>query len=127
MVMPAIGCLTVVMLVHRNPAVVIMVMVFIDADLRCAMLRLVDCPCRNRNAHAKRQPHKGKEAQEMADGMIHLVLLNGGAHNINPLLDMSQANEPAVDFFPVEIDHESIDIFRRRSAIIHVEGMFIHI
>jgi hypothetical protein len=56
MVMPSIRRVAVIMLVHGNAAIIAMMVMFIDANLRRAMRRIVDCPCRNRNAHAKRQP-----------------------------------------------------------------------
>lgn len=65
MVMPAIGCvapiLIGVMFLNRNPAISFMMMVFIDANLNCAMLRLVHRPSRYRRNHAKREPAKRKQ------------------------------------------------------------------
>jgi hypothetical protein len=71
MVMSAVRRFTVIMLVDRNPAIIFVMMMLIDADLRRAMRRAVNRPRRNRNAHAKRQPDKGKKAQERADGVVH--------------------------------------------------------
>jgi hypothetical protein len=42
--MPAVGRLAIIMLVNRNPAIIIVVMVLIDADLRSAMRRIVNRP-----------------------------------------------------------------------------------
>jgi hypothetical protein len=46
-VMPAIGCFAIVMLVNRNPAIILVMMVFINAYLRRAMRRVVNRPRRN--------------------------------------------------------------------------------
>ena len=60
MVMPAIRGFVLFMLVNGNSAAVFMMVVRIDADLCRAMRRIVNRPRRNRNAHAKCQPHKDK-------------------------------------------------------------------
>ena len=62
MVMPAVRCFAVIMLVNRNPAIVFVMMMFVDAHPSRVMRRGVNRPRRNRNAHTKRQPHKAKQA-----------------------------------------------------------------
>ena len=73
MAMPAVGCLAIFMFVNRNPAIIVMMMLCIHADLRRIMGRFVNHPCRNRNAHAERQPDKREQAQQRSDRLIHHV------------------------------------------------------
>ncbi len=71
MIMSAIGCFAVIMFVNRNPAIIFVMMMCIDADLRRAMCRVVNRPRRNRNAHTKRKPDESEQTQEMVNGAIH--------------------------------------------------------
>lgn len=78
MIMPAIRCIAPiligVMFLNRNPAVSIMMMVFIDANLNRAMLCLVHRPSRYRRNHAKREPAKCEQVQQGADTVIHRIV-----------------------------------------------------
>ncbi len=77
MIVPAIGGIVPkcfgVMVVKRNAAIVRVMMVSIDTDLRRAVRSFMRRPGRNRHAHAKRQPDQGEQAQQGADAMIHTV------------------------------------------------------
>lgn len=71
MVMPTVRCFVVIMFVNRNPAIIFVMVMLIDADLCSAMRRVVNRPCRNWNAHAKCKPEEGKQAQDRTCSVIH--------------------------------------------------------
>jgi hypothetical protein len=62
MVMSTIGSFILLVLVNRNAAIIVMMMMVVDTNLSDAMRCVVNGPSRYRNAHAKRQPDKGKQA-----------------------------------------------------------------
>lgn len=74
MIMSAVRCFAIVMFVNGNPAIIFVMMMCIDTDLRRAMCRVVNRPSRNRNTHTKRQPYEGKQTQERTDGAIHICV-----------------------------------------------------
>lgn len=69
MIVPAIGGVVIIVIVNREAAVFIVMMVGVDADLRRTVRRIMHCPGRNRDAHTKRQTDNGKLAQKMVDGV----------------------------------------------------------
>ena len=71
MVMPAVRCVAIVMFMNRNPAIILVMMVFIDADLSRAIRCIVNRPRRNRNANAKCKPEEGEQAQHWTCSVMH--------------------------------------------------------
>ena len=71
MVRPGVATIALALIMNRHAAVCLVMMSHIKRDFCNGMCGLVNRPRRNRNAHAKRQPDKGKQAQERANEVKH--------------------------------------------------------
>ena len=63
MVMAAIRRFAIVVIVDRNAAIVIVMVVHVWTDSGGTMRSLVNCPCGRRNAHAQHKPGNGDQTQ----------------------------------------------------------------
>lgn len=99
MIMPAIGGIArrfaLIAIVERNTAVIVMMMVRINAHLHHTMLSLMHRPSRSRHAHAEREPNKHDQTEQKTDNLGHAETVGIGTAAINRLLDEKSPSPPA--------------------------------